>query len=1175
VENGQFVGEIMQNSKSARALRARFMGSVAFVATIACGLTGPALATVTPETVTPASVVDTNNTAPYWVGVAIRSEAGNSGGTCTGLLINPRTVIFAAHCVDGFDPDAYDTPTTPGNRAQVGYTTDPTFGRTNLREFLFGLDFVVPAGDARTITASSVNVWYDPRSRFGSAWDPANGTFLPADVAIAAFGTPNELLGRDAAAGVALLFSQVTGTVPVTIGGYGQSGNGFTGARTSSTVEESFFRRLAQNTMSFLGDERTIDLGVYGAATAEILSPAALRYQDLYWADFDDPLRATRPFFAGPGTLANSTLDFDVFPGNAVTGEAITAAGDSGSPLVTTAFGRAASLGVLSQGSRFFHDSIGNTDDNFVRTPAFSNYGTTAGYNPLFLFWDQIVVNNPYKYVTTAAGDGEWTDATRWTQELDPLYMILSGGVMVNGLPTTPALGSSDGATNVGTITPNPVPPATCAFTATCIPGAGSGDPADVMAPLRSDVIMPGEMSLEGEVALADPVIVDEVVIPGTPTSEAQVTAPWSSGTLIPVNSGALTGPGSTNFVPQNTNGTAGIQNSANFFEVNLRAAGTTFLTGTTVEIDRLSIRGASSGLNIRAGATLNTTISSFVDAGTLTVNGAFNPRALSIFGGRVHGTGNISTLAGITNAGGTVAPGNSIGTLTFTGNYVQGAGGLLEIELTNGASDVLAVTGNATLGGTVSFMPFGPSPLEGQSYIFLTTGGTITGQFGIVRDLLPGALFPVVTYSSNFARVTLRSLCTEATGPIQDPACDAISDPSVQADPDMQAAIAGLQALAVVQPDLLGQALEALNPTRAHAQAMVGLSSGDLLRNQFGRRTHDLMGETLDDSDVAQADMARAQLASLTPSAEMLASAAAAALDEAGGASAPSNVDLANGYAMFFAADVALTDTDQPADLGVDEADVAALTAGLDHHDGSGFTLGAALSYLQANVSQEYGLGGRTSSDGVALSGYGTWQRDLLYADAFVSGAWHSFETKRTLLVAPFTTATATGETDASQTQAGLTLGYGLNKNAGTSFGVVGGLYYLSMDIDGYTETGAGALSAVLPSRTIDSFKTQLGGEVAFRLDAENDALVPIVRLVWNHEFEDGALVTSAGFAGAPATTFTTPGPDLGSDWATLGVGLSGRVSDSTSFYFRYQHDIGRDGQQNQEVSAAARMSF
>jgi hypothetical protein len=122
-----------------------------------------------------------------------------------------------------------------------------------------------------------------------------------------------------------------------------------------------------------------------------------------------------------------------------------------------------------------------------------------------------------------------------------------------------------------------------------------------------------------------------EGTIPGTPSSEPMTTALWSSGTLIPVNTGTLTGPGTTNFVPDNTNGTAGLQNSTRFFEVNLRNAGTTFLTGTTATIDRLNVRGASSGLNIRAGAQLNTTISSYVDNGTLTVNGVLDTTSLFV----------------------------------------------------------------------------------------------------------------------------------------------------------------------------------------------------------------------------------------------------------------------------------------------------------------------------------------------------------------------------------------------------------------------------------------------------------------------------------------------------------------------------------------------------------------
>jgi hypothetical protein len=165
-------------------------------------MAAPASALVTPATVTPASVVDTNNTRPYWVGLGIRNEAGNGGGTCTGLLINPRTVLFAAHCVDTLPPSAYDGNSV-GNRAQVGYTTDPTFGRTNLRNWLFGQDFAVPSGDGRTMTSSTM-VWFDPRSRNGSEFDPATGAFLPADIALAGFDTATEILGRDAQNGIGL-----------------------------------------------------------------------------------------------------------------------------------------------------------------------------------------------------------------------------------------------------------------------------------------------------------------------------------------------------------------------------------------------------------------------------------------------------------------------------------------------------------------------------------------------------------------------------------------------------------------------------------------------------------------------------------------------------------------------------------------------------------------------------------------------------------------------------------------------------------------------------------------------------------------------------------------------------------------------------------------------------------
>ncbi|WP_284361835.1 hypothetical protein, partial [Candidatus Phycosocius spiralis] len=271
-----------------------------------------------------------------------------------------------------------------------------------------------------------------------------NGAFLPADIAIAGFDTPTELLGRDAQNGIGLLFSRVNGPVAVTIGGYGESGNGLTGERTQGL--DFYNRRLGQNMVDFLGDERSLNIGIYGEAN--YIANPELKYQDLYWLDFDNPDYQTQNFSATfwPQPDQGIThLDFNVLGGRAIKGESLTGEGDSGSPLITGAFGREVSLGVLSQGSTIFYDFTDIPNDNYINSNFFSNYGTMAGYNPLFLFWDQILINNPYKYVTAKAGDGEWNDTTRWTQELDPLYYTLdANNKLQNALPKTDAQGPTD-----------------------------------------------------------------------------------------------------------------------------------------------------------------------------------------------------------------------------------------------------------------------------------------------------------------------------------------------------------------------------------------------------------------------------------------------------------------------------------------------------------------------------------------------------------------------------------------------------------------------------------------------------------------------------------------------------------------------------------------------------------
>lgn len=130
--------------------------------------------------------------------------------------------------------------------------------------------------------------------------------------------------------------------------------------------------------------------------------------------------------------------------------------------------------------------------------------------------------------------------------------------------------------------------------------------------------------------------------------------------------------------------------------------------------------------------------------AGLTVLNGGvlesgFN-QPLTLAGGRLSGVGQASVHL-LENTGATVAPGLSAGKLTITGNsggnYTQGAGGTLEIELGGllpGAQhDQLVVAGTATLDGTLRVMPLnGFVPQVGQQFTILTCGAR-AGTFASV----------------------------------------------------------------------------------------------------------------------------------------------------------------------------------------------------------------------------------------------------------------------------------------------------------------------------------------------------------------------------------------------------------------------------------------------------------
>jgi autotransporter-associated beta strand protein len=151
---------------------------------------------------------------------------------------------------------------------------------------------------------------------------------------------------------------------------------------------------------------------------------------------------------------------------------------------------------------------------------------------------------------------------------------------------------------------------------------------------------------------------------------------------------------------------------------------------GVGVPVGLKAVNSNASGTDVALTANFSHNI--FVDTGaTLSATGfVLGPAATTAGLGRTGGTGTIAGPVTI-NTGGTIAPGASPGTLSVTGDLT--INGTLEAEVTGTAAnqiDLLAVTGNLTLGGAAVLTDPGSTFDGASSYLIATYSGALTGTF-------------------------------------------------------------------------------------------------------------------------------------------------------------------------------------------------------------------------------------------------------------------------------------------------------------------------------------------------------------------------------------------------------------------------------------------------------------
>ncbi len=479
-------------------------------------------------------------------------------------------------------------------------------------------------------------------------------------------------------------------------------------------------------------------------------------------------------------------------------------------------------------------------------------------------------------------------------------------------------------------------------------------------------------------------------------------------------------------------------------------------LAGISLDTNVVNAHGGLGGGDYSGGlkyAPNGAVVLSGGSGGTTTIVPGTVDGGTGTFGGNVANSGTLSPgLAG-------AAP----DVLNVSGNFSQAPTGTLVIQLASPTSfDRLAVTGTASLAGTVQIDTLdGYNPL-GQSFTFLTAGGGVSGTFGTFSGNATtnrAAIGAKLTYAPNSVTVAFTQL--PFAGFAATPNQRAIAN-AAQANPALTAALDTIP-LASQFP----AALNALSPQGYQVWSDFAFAHAASLADRQLRDDRAIDGH--DDYYF-----------------------------EAGQRRGRARTDLDVGASTY---------TTSSGLVGGNHAIAANTTAGLF------FAYGKTAAGLGSPGSQ-------TTVKDQTVGLRAAWANGPLFAEALLAYGFDRYSATRPV-VFPGTAAVATSSTRGHQWTTGFTVGQHLTSGRAT-LSPFGGLLLSRWTANGFTEAGAGAFNATVNRQTARSLRSQAGLEGSLKLGF----LQPHVRAAWLHEFSNDSRDLNGSFGPAPFTLATHRAP-------------------------------------------------
>lgn len=563
-----------------------------------------------------------------------------------------------------------------------------------------------------------------------------------------------------------------------------------------------------------------------------------------------------------------------------------------------------------------------------------------------------------------------------------------------------------------------------------------------------------------------------------------------------------------------------------------------------------------------------------------LTGNSTFRGNT-TVNGGLLQVDGSIASLKTFVNPGGTlggrgfiggnvynsgnVAPGDSPGTLTVRGNYLQTSAGTLTIQVAgskSGQYDQLAVQKQAGLDGTLRIDNMGKCGVlkVGQKINIVTADGGVVGKFSKVSYAQDTIVSTKVVYKSNSVVLEGASGYFEQFARNQN------------LTPNEIAVSQGLDKVAFhnEQPKLISFLncepvsnipgdLDRISPEALTSIFTLGTALANVQTANLQRRTEDI------------------RYGSHGFSASGFAAAGSGPL-YSGGVAGPNGNDGKESKEMKNVVPpedrwgVFITGVGEWVNVSGDgnargyDLSTGGFTVGADYKVTPNFAVGISAGY--AGTGSDLNDGGRVFVNGGKLGLYATYFTGGFYVDTAVNGGYNSYDTRRAGLE-----GTARGDTDGGELNVLFGTGYDW-KLGNFTVGPTASFQYTYLGIGDFTEHGSLAPLS-FRSQHQDSLRTALGMKASYDWKLGGVVIRPEVRASWQHEYGDTAYQLDASFDNSGSSLFSVNGPELGRDSLLLGAGFAIIWNERTSTYVYYDGELARTNYNAQNVSAGVRLSF